>query len=319
MEDTVNVFGRGTPAGEAIYRCYVAPTKYSTLDPQLAALLARRRQEREAAEAAQVQPKAIPKSKAPVSRPRVGLGKRPTEEDYARWRLQQIPHRRTKSAIEAEEESHRGVHHAPVIERFARPPITEAEKDRLADVMAYGGELPKPKELTGAQRAKLHRMNPRAELEHRFSQLQQTALEVQDELARLRRSIPGTAASFSVPAEDHDDDGGDDDVGASPKAQMRLSQRGARSAGATTPPAQATGSPASASPGAAAAASLSGAGGGLSVGGKRIGFHRGSGTGPEKVERCRRERELQSHFVTVITEMEAVDKELNGLPVSSKS
>ncbi|CAG9572737.1 conserved hypothetical protein [Leishmania major strain Friedlin] len=299
MEDTINVFGRGTPAGEAIYRCYVAPSKPSTLDPQLAALLARRRQEREAAEAAQAHPKPIPKSKAPVHRPRVGMGKRPTEEEYARWRLQHIPHRRSKAAIEAEEEAHRWVP-PPVSERFARPAITDAEKDRLADVMAYGAELPKPKEFTGVQRARFHRLEPRAELEDRFTKLRQTAQEVQSELAQLRQSAPGAGASLPS---------GGRVVESVSDPQARLSQR--RSCGGGGDPATASPCPlaSAASPGAAAARDV------LSIGGTRVG--RQGDSKMSTIERCRQERELQSHLGTVIAEMEAVDRELNRLPISS--
>ncbi|AYU78148.1 hypothetical protein, conserved [Leishmania donovani] len=299
MEDTINVFGRGTPAGEAIYRCYVAPSKPSTLDPQLAALLARRRQEREAAEAVQAHPKPIPKSKAPVRRPRVGLGRRPTEEEYARWRLQHIPHRRSKAAIEAEEEAHRWVPQ-PVSDRFARPAITDAEKDRLADVMAYGAELPKPKEFTGAQRVRLHRLEPRAELEDRFAKLRQTAQEVQSELAQLRQSAPGIVASLPS---------GGRVAESVLDPQTRLSQRRSCEGGsdsATTSPCPLV---SAASPGAAAARDV------LSIGGTRV-SHQGDSK-MSTIERCRQERELQSHLGTVIAEMEAVDRELNRLPIYS--
>ncbi|CBZ25723.1 conserved hypothetical protein [Leishmania mexicana MHOM/GT/2001/U1103] len=299
MEDTVNVFGRGTPAGEAIYRCYVAPSKPSTLDPQLAALLSRRRQEREAAEAARAHPKPIPKSKAPVHRPHVGLGKRPTEEEYARWRLQHIPHRRTKAAIEAEEEARRWVPQ-PVSDRFARPAITEAEKDRLADVMAYGAELPKPKELTGAQRARLHRLEPRVELEDRFAKLRQTAQEVQSELAQLRQSAPGVSASLPS---------GGRVVESVSDPQTRLSQRRSCGGGSDSTTASPFQLVSAASPGAAAARDV------LSIGGTRVG--RQDDKKMSKVERCRQERELQSHLGTVIAEMEAVDRELSRLPISS--
>ncbi|KAK7195660.1 hypothetical protein NESM_000495800 [Novymonas esmeraldas] len=304
MEDTVNIFGRGTPAGEAIFRCYVAPSKPSTLDPQLAAALARRRQEREAAEAAQEHPRPIPRSQAPVHRPRVGLGQRPSDEERARWRLQQIPHRRTKAAIEAEAEAHRGVTQ-PLSDRYARPAITEAEKDRLADVMAYGAELPKPAEFTGAQRVRLHRLHPRTELEDRFAKLRHTAQEVQSELAQLRTSIPG--------------------IGVSSAAQARLSDRRAREGGHcnTDAPTGSSSSPpppaSSTSPGAAAACEMAGAE--LSIGGTRVGQGRNAaaiGAGNiGKLERHQRERELQRHLGTVIAEMEAVDRELKGLAVSS--
>lgn len=295
MEDTVNVFGRGTAAGEAIYRCYVTPSKPSTLDPQLAALLAKRRQEREAAEAAQVHPKAIPKSRAPVNRPRVGVGKRPTEEEQARWRLQQIPHRRSKATIEAEAEAlERNASPPPISERFAKPAITAKEKDRLADVMAYGAELPKPTELTGAQRAKYRQMNRRAELDDRFTMLRQSAQSIQKELRDLRQRLPGQAAATSG-------------ASAAPP-QTRLSERstghGSGSSGLLSPS-----RPAPSSDGGDGVASPAVADG-LSVSGARLACQ---SSGLTKVEYYRRERELQEHLNTVIAEMEAVDYELRGL------
>ncbi|KAG5507024.1 hypothetical protein JKF63_05770 [Porcisia hertigi] len=299
MEDTINIFGRGTPAGEAIYRCYVAPSKPSTLDPRLAALLARRRQEREAAEAAQIHPKPIPKSKAPVHRPRVGLGKRPTEEDLARWRLQQIPHRRTKTAIEAEEEARNRLPQ-PISDRFTRPAITDAEKDRLADVMTYGAELPKPKTLTGAQRARHNRLNPRAELEDRFAMLRGTAQEVQSELARLRGSELAVCASSPSAG------GCAEGV---PETQSRLSERRARGSASNSAAVSPTPPESISSPGAVAT------GDGLGVGSGIVG--RQGGSVRSKIEQCRRERELQSHLGTVIAEMEAIDRKLNRLTISS--
>jgi hypothetical protein len=303
MEDTVNVFGRGTAAGEAIYRCYVTPSKPSTLDPQLASLLAKRRQEREAAEAAQVHPKAIPKSKAPVNRPRVGVGKRPTEEQYAQWRLQQIPHRRSKATIEAETQAldSAAPPPPPLNKRFAKPAITEAEKDRLADVMAYGGELPKPTELTGAQRAKYREMNRRAKLEDRFAALRQSAQDVQRELAQLRQGLPIPAAVSSSSAAKN--------VPSASPPQTQLSERQTRGGGGA-----ASGSSRPASPdvpqkgddGTAPPVVADG----LSISGARLARQ---GNGLTKVEYRRRERELQEHLNTVIAEMEAVDHELKGL------
>lgn len=182
MEHAVDVFGRGTPAGDAIYRCYTAPSKPSTLDPQLAAALAKRRAEREAAEAAMVKPKPIPRSQAPINRPRFGGGRPATKEEIARWRLAQIPRRKRADVIEAEQRRE-----APAEgPQYTRPPITSAEKDRLADVMQYGHELPKPVELTGANRVRMHKYSRRQELKDRFNSLQTEAEEVKRELAELR-------------------------------------------------------------------------------------------------------------------------------------
>ncbi|KPA82674.1 hypothetical protein ABB37_02502 [Leptomonas pyrrhocoris] len=296
MEDTINVFGRGTPAGEAIYRCYVTPSKPSTLDPQLAALLAKRRQEREAAEAAQFHPKSIPKSQAPVNRPRVGVGKRPTDEECAKWRLQQIPHRRSKATIEAEALAATALP-PPRNGRFAKPPVTEAEKDRLADVMAYGAELPKPKELTGAQRVRYNRLNKRAELEDRFDALLQSAQDIQKELAQLRKGLPTPAAVTSSQNGE-----------ASAPSQELPAGRNLRSA-------DTSGKSASSDvPVRGVGTTSLAVADGLSVGGTRLARQ---GNGLTKVEHRSRERELQEHLTTVISEMEAVDHELKGLPTTA--
>ncbi|KPI90071.1 hypothetical protein ABL78_0824 [Leptomonas seymouri] len=300
MESTVNVFGRGTPAGEAIYRCYVTPSKPSTLDPELAALLAKRRQEREAAEAAMFHPKSIPKSKAPVNRPRVGVGKRPTEEECAKWRLQQIPHRRSKATIEAVAEALEATApRAPISKRFAKPPMTEAEKDRLADVMTYGAELPKPKELTGAQRAKYRQLSKRTELEDRFAALRESAKDIQKELAQLRRGLPVCSAVTSSQERE----------GSAP-SQARLSKRSRCSADDNGNSVPSLHSPSSEVPAKDGGIASFAAGDGLSVSGARLVRQ---GNGLTKVEHRMREHELQEHLGTVIAEMEAVDFELRGL------
>lgn len=183
MSEAAYVFGRGTPAGAAIYKCYVNPTKPSTLDPRLAAILAKNRQEREAREAAMFHPKPIPKSQAPINKPRVGCGRAPTKEEIARWRLARIPHRKREDVIR--EEMKQIKFNPPV---YSRKEITEAEKDRLADIMHYGHELPKAGKFTGAQRAKYYKMDQSAALRDRFQALKVEALEIRHELAELRKS-----------------------------------------------------------------------------------------------------------------------------------
>lgn len=183
MVEAAYVFGRGNPAGAAIYKCYNVPSKPSTLDPRLAAILAKNRQEREAMEAAMFHPKPIPKSKAPIHKPRVGCGRAPTREEIAQWRLSRIPHRRREDVIK-EEMKKRGKPSAPV---YTRKEITEAEKDRLADIMQYGHVLPKVDRLTGAQRAKYYKLDNTAELRDRFEALKLEALDIRRELAELRK------------------------------------------------------------------------------------------------------------------------------------
>lgn len=314
MEHSINVFGRGTPAGEAIYRCYVAPSKPSTLDPQLAALLARRRAEREAQEATMFRPKPIPKSRAPISLPRVGLGRHMTAEERAVWRLNAIPHRRGKEAIEAAEKGHRAAKPLPP----ARRVITEAEKDRLADVMAYGMELPPPKALTGAQKAKYHRMDRRAELDDRFYSLQQSAQEVQRELAVLRRELIPPAVDFSpsggVKTKSHGSGGSASPPSSSP--DMQSDNCGASEAlGEGHAPSPSTGhQERDGGRSVEAAPNRSCMPPELVPGKQRLVKN---ANGFSVVEQRRRENELQSHLDTILREMNAVDHELNALPAYS--
>ncbi|CCW60802.1 unnamed protein product [Phytomonas sp. EM1] len=193
MEKAVNVFGRGTPAGDAIYRCYAVPLKPSTLDPELAALLAKRRREREASEAAMVHPKPIPKSKAPVHRPRVGLGARPSSTDIACMRLRCIPHRKPLEAIERE----KCQQSPPRPPAYTKPPLTEAEKDRLGDIMHYGHELPPVDKLSALQRVRMRQIDPIFDIKERFNSLEEHAKEISKELREMRRGSqpnPGAAA-----------------------------------------------------------------------------------------------------------------------------
>lgn len=190
MEYAADIFGRGTPAGEAIYRCYVVPSKPSTLDPVLAAALSRRRQEREKAEAATYHPKPIPKSKAPINKPRVGGQPKATEEDIARWRLEQIGRKKTLEAISKEQRRPA----PPAGSHYKKPPRTEADKQRLADIMEFGGPLPSAKKLTGVNRTRMGKLDPSMRLRDRFEELERAADTVKSELFELRAK--GTACSF---------------------------------------------------------------------------------------------------------------------------
>lgn len=182
--ESAYVFGRGTPAGEAIYKCYAKPSKPSTLDPQLAALLAKRRKEREAAEAAMFHPKPIPKSKAPIDKPRFGGGRRLTKEEIAEYRLAQIPHRKRAEVIKEELKQFE----KPLCPTYARKAVTNEEKDRLADIMEYGHELPRVEKLTGAQRVQYYKLNPVAGLQDRYQALKKEAVKIREELADLRKA-----------------------------------------------------------------------------------------------------------------------------------
>ncbi|RNF12179.1 hypothetical protein TraAM80_00460 [Trypanosoma rangeli] len=118
LQGAANIFGRGTAAGDAIYRCYARPMKESTLDPELLARLQKMRADREAAEAAMLQPKPVPKSKAMINRPRVGLGQRMTEEEIAKRRLAALPRKKREEHIQRELRARR----PPSPPAYARPP-----------------------------------------------------------------------------------------------------------------------------------------------------------------------------------------------------
>lgn len=215
MTDTAYVFGRGTPAGAALYKCYATPSKPSTLDPQLAAILAARRREREAAEAATFYPKPIPKSKAPITKPRVGCGRAPTSEEIAQWRLSRLPHRKREDVIREEMRTAA----PPKAPTYARKEITDSEKDRLADIMNYGHVLPKAEKLTGAQRAKYYKMDQTAELRDRFQALSVEALNIRTELNDLRRSsafVLGDSGELGSPLSNSRDE--NDESGVHPVA-----------------------------------------------------------------------------------------------------
>ncbi|EPY34825.1 hypothetical protein AGDE_07811 [Angomonas deanei] len=140
------------------------------------------REEREREEARRFKPKPIPKSQAPINRPRVGQGPRATDEQIAQWRLSQIPQRKKQAAIE-EEQKRQAPIAAPT---YKRAPITEREKDRLADVMTYGEELKQPTEFTGVNKARYHQIDQKAKLKEDFAKLEKEANSLRKELADLR-------------------------------------------------------------------------------------------------------------------------------------
>lgn len=183
MENLSYTFGRGTPAGKAIHHCYAKPSKPSTLDPKLAAALAQRRAERESAELAISKPKPIPKSQTRIRRPRVGL-QVSTSSGSAENRLKNLPHRRPRHVIEATVKEESGCCPAP---QYERPPITEAEKDRLAQIMQYGQELPEVTVLEGVHRARVRKLDKRLELRDRFNRLLTEASTLRKQLAEIHR------------------------------------------------------------------------------------------------------------------------------------
>nr|CCC94519.1 unnamed protein product [Trypanosoma congolense IL3000] len=186
-----NIFGRGTAAGDAIYRCYARPVKESTLDPELLERLQALRRQREEEEARIIRPKPIPKSKAPVSRPRPCAGPRISTEERARRRLAAIPRKKPATAIDKEINNFTPL--PPKV--FDRPPLNDDEKERLNQIFQFGEVPDKPKEFTGAMRLRYASLNKRFGLKERFDALAKR-IEV------LRRELHQMQDSFKLaPAE----------------------------------------------------------------------------------------------------------------------
>ncbi|ESL07343.1 hypothetical protein TRSC58_04969 [Trypanosoma rangeli SC58] len=199
LQGAANVFGRGTAAGDAIYRCYARPTKESTLDPELLARLQKMRAEREAAEAAMLRPKPVPKSKAMISRPRVGLGQRMTEEDIAKRRLAALPRKKREEHIQRELRACRPS--SPPA--YARPPITVAEKERLGQIFQFGEQPAKPSEFTGANRVRYAMIDQHFRLKDRFDTLQKQYESLREELRKVQeQSHDSTAPETSSEVKD---------------------------------------------------------------------------------------------------------------------
>ncbi|KEG12433.1 hypothetical protein DQ04_01721080 [Trypanosoma grayi] len=182
LQATANIFGRGTAAGDAIYRCYARPTKESTLDPELLARLQKLRSEREAAEAAMIHPKPVPKSKAMISRPRVGIGYRMTGEERAKRRLEAIPHKKKETVIYQEMRARSPIKPP----QFSRKPLTLAEKERLGQIFQFGELPPKPVRFTGANRVRYAAMDKRFHLKDRFETLKKQVDDLREELLQVK-------------------------------------------------------------------------------------------------------------------------------------
>ncbi|RNF25348.1 uncharacterized protein Tco025E_02231 [Trypanosoma conorhini] len=189
LQDAAYVFGRGTAAGDAIYRCYARPTKESTLDPELLARLQKMRLEREAAEAAMFHPKPVPKSKAMINRPRVGLRQRMTEEEVAKRRLEALPRKKREEHILREVRARR----PPSPPVYPRPPVTLAEKERLGQIFQFGEQPAKPSEFTGANRVRYALIDQRFRLKDRFGTLQRQVEALRAELRRVQQQLHDSA------------------------------------------------------------------------------------------------------------------------------
>ncbi|EKG02917.1 hypothetical protein TCSYLVIO_006044 [Trypanosoma cruzi] len=196
LQAAAGVFGRGTAAGDAIYRCYARPKKESTLDPELLARLQKMRLEREAAEAALFRPKPVPKSKAMISRPRVGLGRRISEEEIARRRLDALPHKKREESIQRELRAFGRPSFLPPL--YKSPPITVAEKERLRQIFQFGELPPKPLNFTGANRVRYALIDRRFRLKDRFETLKKHVDALREELRQLRQQPQKSALPETV-------------------------------------------------------------------------------------------------------------------------
>jgi hypothetical protein len=186
--DAANQFGRGTPAGNAIYRLYNKKSMDSTLDPELLARLQKMRKEREAAEAEATKVKATPKSQTRVNVPKFGRQGPPlTDEQRATARLNAMGHRKREGDIKEEVKNSEPVS-LPVP---AKPPITEKDKDKLAQIFQFGEVLPPVTQYTGANAARLRRPTEEERLEARFEELSELLAEKKAYLADIRQGVAG--------------------------------------------------------------------------------------------------------------------------------
>lgn len=186
--DPANQFGRGTPAGNAIYKLYHKKSMDSTLDPDLLARLQKMRKEREAAEAQATKVKLVPKSQVHVNVPKFGRRGPPlSDEQRAAARLDAMGHRKREAEIKEEVRSAQPV--APPAP--SKPPITNADKDKLAQIFEHGEVLPPVTRFTGAIAAQLRKPTEEERLEHRFEELSDVLAEKKEYLADIRKGVAG--------------------------------------------------------------------------------------------------------------------------------
>lgn len=186
--EAANQFGRGTPAGNAIFRLYNKKSMDSTLDPDLLARLQKMRKEREALEAAETKTKTVPKSQTRVTVPKFGRRGPPmTEEQIAIAKLNAMGHRKRENEIKAAVSSE-ALPPPPVP---SKPPITTAEKDKLAQIFEHGAVLPPVKQYTGANAARLRQTTEQDRLELRFDELSAVLAEKKQYLADVKSGIVG--------------------------------------------------------------------------------------------------------------------------------
>lgn len=181
-------FGRGTPAGNAIFRLYNKKNMDSTLDPDLLARVKKMRQEREAQEAAAEKPKVVPKSQAHVAVPKFGRrSQQLSAEQRALAKLEFAGHRKRLSDIKAEMSASEPTP-APLP---TKPPITEADKDRLAQIFEHGEVLPPPTKLTVPDAARYQRPTTADVLDARFTEITALLEEKRALLDDIKRGVAG--------------------------------------------------------------------------------------------------------------------------------
>eukprot|EP00744_Colponema_vietnamica_P012181 GILI01017102.1.p1 GENE.GILI01017102.1~~GILI01017102.1.p1 ORF type:complete len:255 (+),score=55.93 GILI01017102.1:78-842(+) len=140
-KESYKSFGRGTPAGNAVYNLYNGKkTMDSTLDPDLLARLQKMRKEKDEAEKNTVKPKVVPKSQAHVNVPKPSNGRKPpSAEQVAEWRLQALGRRKRMDDILVDTQSSSAAVSAP---HYSKPARTDADKTKLQQIMEHGEELP---------------------------------------------------------------------------------------------------------------------------------------------------------------------------------
>eukprot|EP01012_Entosiphon_sulcatum_P040366 TRINITY_DN5400_c0_g1_i1.p1 TRINITY_DN5400_c0_g1~~TRINITY_DN5400_c0_g1_i1.p1 ORF type:complete len:221 (-),score=40.51 TRINITY_DN5400_c0_g1_i1:145-807(-) len=137
MSDAYKSFGRGTPAGDAIFKLYHKPTAPSTFDAELAKRLEEARIKREAE--ANPKPKVVPKSRAHVNVPKP-TG-RPSHVDVD-VRVRPMYHRPGRKPLSKIEEEVRALTTQPLPALPPKKHISAEDKLRLQRVMEFNGDVP---------------------------------------------------------------------------------------------------------------------------------------------------------------------------------
>jgi hypothetical protein len=187
--DAALQFGRGTPAGNAIYRLYHKKTMDSTLDPELLKRVQKMRKGREEQESLAVRPKVVPKSQTHVPVPRFGRRSVPTSEDLAKYRLDAMGHRKRYNQIVEEMDCEQAAAVPP-----PRPVINDAEKLRLQQIFQFGEVPPPPTKLTGAQSI-FARPSDLEKLEQRFDEVCSVVKEKRQYLDDVKKGHAGGKTS----------------------------------------------------------------------------------------------------------------------------